>query len=938
MFFIVHINIIMNASDFKKIKVDSLFFNGEICSLNNIIHLTNEELISIGDNLNEREDLRNLTDLNLSKRELINLPDQIKLFKQLENLNLSQNLLSNFPYELLTLKFLDISYNNIVNIEKDICKMQNLKYLNLKANKIQNVPLSLNFLKNLIYLNISFNSIKYLTEYPISLINLNLSNCCVKNISELFCNLINLKVLNLNFNFLSELPRTFGKLQSLEILNLNDNYFEEMPEQICSLKQLKYLYMCHTKITIVSTKIYKLNKLITLALNGCQIKDLPDEICKLNSLKTLTFYCNKITKLPENIGNLLNLDLLDCSNNKIVELPKSIGNLNKLKHLDVSCNKIIKLDSSIGNMINLNFLDCSKNKIKNLPFTLKNLRNLKILKCCYNNLHKINLSIYNLEKIRCIFMSNNKIKQLPSSVNKLTNLNKLNFSNNDLKEFPNNCETLDKLYELQLSNNILENFSNICKMKNLNILYLDSNNIVDIPKNICNLQKLVYLNLSNNKISCLPIELLKCTKLKKLILKNNNISGVPTEFKEFLFNLDIIDLNGNPLNFFGNTNEFGLNELRKIYSKNIMICYTDVEKVYMGLKAKPIYFKFKNLKKCKPFSFPTHIFLEQELLDKINEFETLKSKIKQETNIIKKKRVAFDANNFIDEVKSFDTRILINYIRHIYNPNETYQKFVVPKDHLDFFKQLIGAIIYKLFSSNDLFFIEGHLNQLSEAICYCYVRQKAEMIYLYEILMSEEDQDMEKMQKDETILQNKKVLKSKKSLKRKLESTNEIINQQFKQKNDDFYLNAYIKRSIKRLIGNAKMRMFGFTFINYNNKQNVHFFNNWKVILKDHVGIDTYGEISPTDISMVNFKENAHIGLNQFYKNFTPEWLISELKNLINYDNRLICKIAEFLDKSDIENKELFVECENNDILYTTGVTDEFSKFILKDLEIIIFN
>ena len=338
------------------------------------------------------------------------------------------------------------------------------------------------------------------------------------------------------------------------------------------------------------------------------------------------------------------------------------------------------------------------------------------------------------------------------------------------------------------------------------------------------------------------------------------------------------------------------------------IDYKKINEIYFQLDKKPVRFNYVKLRNCKPSPVPSIIYSEQKLIKIINDWKENFSKYCKPNNKI----VILDPNEFTFEVKSFDTTILINYIYHLYNPKDKYLKWNVPINLLDDFKKYIGAIVFKLFSSDDLMFVEGHLNSLSTAICYCPERHKNEMIYLYELLINEDKNFIEKSRQKNLNLKNN----SNKHIKNIL---------------------MYIEDDIKMLIGISKTKIMMYMFNNPENNQNVHSYNCWKYTLKDHIGLDVFGD-KPEILGYDKFNGRIELGLNAFFKEFTPEWLITDLKNQINSDSNLVCKIAEFLYYSNIQDeiKIKYVECENRDILFTKSVTIQFCAFILISLKIII--
>ncbi|EQB62020.1 hypothetical protein NAPIS_ORF00405 [Vairimorpha apis BRL 01] len=264
------------------------------------------------------------------------------------------------------------------------------------------------------------------------------------------------------------------------------------------------------------------------------------------------------------------------------------------------------------------------------------------------------------------------------------------------------------------------------------------------------------------------------------------------------------------------------------------IYFKKINEIYETLNKKPIRFNYVNLKKCKPSTLPSHIYSEDDLLKKINDWKEKyiynESKDTDKLNIL-------DPNEFTGEVKSFNTTILTDYIHHLYNPEDRYTKWNVPKNLTNEFKKYIGAIVCKIFSSNDPLFVEGHLNSLSTAICYCPERHKSELVFLYELLINEDEKLIEKSQNYES-------------------GSNEYIEN----------IKVYIEEIIKRFIGTAKMKIFMQIFNNPENDQNVHLCNYWKYVLKDHVGIDVIGD-KPTIYGSDKFNGQIGLGLEAFLKN-----------------------------------------------------------------------
>ncbi|TPX43622.1 hypothetical protein SeMB42_g03929 [Synchytrium endobioticum] len=130
--------------------------------------------------------------LNLSQRDLIELPPDIAMLTSLERLGLSSNRLTSLPIEFKSLR--------------------RLRYLNLKSNQLREVPPILGEMNHLEILDISRNKIRRLPNS--------------------FGRLMNLKVLSVARNRLVELPGYIGNMRELKVLKLECNPIEWPPPDV----------------------------------------------------------------------------------------------------------------------------------------------------------------------------------------------------------------------------------------------------------------------------------------------------------------------------------------------------------------------------------------------------------------------------------------------------------------------------------------------------------------------------------------------------------------------------------------------------------------------------------------------------------------------------------------------------------------------------------
>lgn len=132
-----------------------------------------------------------LNELNLHAMQLHELPIEIGFLK-LKSLNLFYNCLTSIPKEIKQLKLLerlDLSHNWLKEIPEEIGLLFNLTYLTVSDNCLKEIP-NLNQLSNLKFLNLACNQI---TSIDINIIQL----------KELYIN--NNQLTHVNFNALTEL-------------------------------------------------------------------------------------------------------------------------------------------------------------------------------------------------------------------------------------------------------------------------------------------------------------------------------------------------------------------------------------------------------------------------------------------------------------------------------------------------------------------------------------------------------------------------------------------------------------------------------------------------------------------------------------------------------------------------------------------------------------
>lgn len=116
---------------------------------------------------------------------------------------------------------LDLSRKKLKELPQDLLKFKNLQELKISRNSLKELPSWIGDFKNLQVLDASYNDLK---ELPIEIGKLD-----------------NLEFLLLNRNIIETLPHEIGTLKKLEVLELWDNEIGVIPEELKNCKNLRIL-------------------------------------------------------------------------------------------------------------------------------------------------------------------------------------------------------------------------------------------------------------------------------------------------------------------------------------------------------------------------------------------------------------------------------------------------------------------------------------------------------------------------------------------------------------------------------------------------------------------------------------------------------------------------------------------------------------------------
>jgi internalin A len=362
---------------------------------------------------------KNLTELDLSKNQLTQLPLEVTELKNLVTLNLSHNKLTQLPPEIKELKnltTLNLFHNRLAQLPLEILELKYLIVLNVGKNKLTQLPSEIGKLKKLTTLDLGLN--------PLTKISTEIGE------------LINLTELNLSRTELTRLPPEIKELKNLRRLNLSRAQLTRLPPEIGELKNLTDLYLKENQLTNLPLEIKELKSLIRLNLSKNNLIQLPPEIGELEKLSKLDLSWNQLALLPPEIGELKNLTVLYLDGSVLTQIPPEIGELKNLTRLNLCKNKLIQLPPEIGELENLTELKLYENQLTRIPPEIGDIKNLAELNLSDNQLTQLPPEIKELKSLITLSLSGNQLTKLPAEISELKNLVALHLSENPLMSPP----------------------------------------------------------------------------------------------------------------------------------------------------------------------------------------------------------------------------------------------------------------------------------------------------------------------------------------------------------------------------------------------------------------------------------------------------------------------------------------------------------------------
>ncbi len=232
------------------------------------------------------------------------------------------------------------------------------------------------------YVDLHWNQLREVPKEIISmksLVELRLSNNYLESIPGQIGEMEHLRVLHLTNNKLSTLPSTIVQLKNLAELAAEDNKITELPDKITLLFRMRILRLSRNLIEKLPAKIGKMAHLQVLEMNVNRLRDVPESLGGMHRLKRLLLNKNRIRSLPDSMARMTSLETLNLNSNLVQQLPLDLFTIPNLKTLLAGHNRLKRLDHSLGDgpcSETLQVLWIMGNRIRDLPHTFHRLHSL----------------------------------------------------------------------------------------------------------------------------------------------------------------------------------------------------------------------------------------------------------------------------------------------------------------------------------------------------------------------------------------------------------------------------------------------------------------------------------------------------------------------------------------------------------------------------------
>lgn len=239
----------------------------------------------------------NLSDLNLTDKDVSFLSSKLSDIKENTTINLWNNVIEHAPKNIFTMEHItgiNLTNNNLESLPK-IQKESKLTSLNISQNSFDYFPEITQF-KKLSLLNISWNNILDISDITaLDLTKLNANNIGLRTLPANIWDMKNLQEFSLDNNKLTDLPKDFDKLTAITNLSLSSNDLK-WPISLSQCPNMKTLNVSNNKDMLDFPIVGNNTNIKNIYCYNTNIKTIPTWLEKqCPNLKNIEIYKNIIT-------------------------------------------------------------------------------------------------------------------------------------------------------------------------------------------------------------------------------------------------------------------------------------------------------------------------------------------------------------------------------------------------------------------------------------------------------------------------------------------------------------------------------------------------------------------------------------------------------------------------------------------------------------------
>jgi Leucine-rich repeat (LRR) protein len=497
-----------------------------------------------------KEDLLEITDLNIGSNQLTYLPDSIGQLSNLESLNISGNQLTTLPECIVRLKKLVClivdegsstdSANKLVKLSTEVtgflrglgdgCRGWNDPIKSTKpSNSIKDYiqkQMVLNKKQTVITEKIDREGLQTVIDWAKS------CDLSIYEIPRDIDELAHKTYISID-SYTQPIPKAIGCLTQLrrlflcESMSLGDNTSQadgRLPDTITNLVNLEELRLTCNDPDFIPTNLNELKSLKTLEIRFHDVSVVPKVLVAM-SCDIKLHLSSKQDKLPDNLTDIRGLTELFIDDDRLTVLPNSIGALTQLQCLGLSCNSLTHVPETIIGLEQLIELTVWSESLTVLPDSISKLKRLKELQLDCKHLTHLPNSLECLKNLHRLTIRSEHLGRLPNDITELTGLKELHIACPSMKTLPNDIDRLQNLKTLFI------NFDNDGHVESYQgsrgEVSTLSRQVTTLPETIGDLPSLERLEIRSAYIDKLPDTIGSLKTLKELTITSHHLKQLP---------------------------------------------------------------------------------------------------------------------------------------------------------------------------------------------------------------------------------------------------------------------------------------------------------------------------------------------------------------------------------------------------------------------------